>query len=602
MAIYHNSSKIISRSSGRSAVGSSAYRSGEKLYNEYDDIKHDYSKKSGIAYSEVMIPNNAKEEFKNREILWNAVEKIENAKNSQLAREVEVALPREFDRQEQIQLVRKYVKDNFVENGMCADINIHDKGDGNPHAHIMLTMRPIKENGEWGAKAKKEYILNENGEKIKLKSGQYKSKKIETTNWNTKEFLQSYREDWANKINEKLKEKGINERVDHRSYEEQGIEKVPTKHEGYVARAIDKRGEFSDRVNINREIKKDNQQIEIIKYKQTELFNERKGIKQDNWFINLHETTEKLKKAIPNAKEKDLVLVIEHIKKLDGAVKENTKISYNENRFYSVKGKEVPYMQYHLSKYERDREYLVRVIENNLRENKRIIEANKSAETTTDNKPLTNIQRIAQELKNKRKEYINVYKQLEENKKPYMRPQVNSIYRNQIEQIKRYEDNIKRCNESISINQKEKEGLGIFKFKEKKELDNDIQRLENLKAENVENLKQLGVKDLSKVDEVIKEKQSKVLAEGQKIKDFDNKNRELENLKVQIKREYKEIENKIPAELREEVKNIIDQDKSEPKEYIEKQAVGELSSEPKHNTNSKELSKNKSKINRDFER
>jgi hypothetical protein len=86
MAIYHNSSKIISRSSGRSAVGSSAYRSGEKLYNEYDDIQHDYSKKLGIAYSEIMIPEQAKAEFKNREVLWNAVEKIENAKNSQLAR------------------------------------------------------------------------------------------------------------------------------------------------------------------------------------------------------------------------------------------------------------------------------------------------------------------------------------------------------------------------------------------------------------------------------------------------------------------------------------------------------------------------------------
>jgi hypothetical protein len=482
---------------------------------------------------------------------------------------------------------------------MCADINIHDKGDGNPHAHIMLTMRPIKENGEWGAKAKKEYILDENGEKIKLKSGQYKSKKIETTNWNTKEFLQSYREDWANKINEKLKEKGINERVDHRSYEEQGIEKVPTKHEGYVARAIDKRGEFSDRVNINREIKKDNQQIELIKNQQVKLFKERQGIKQDNWFNNLHENTDNIRKAIPKLKEKDLVLLRENIKKLDGAVKENTKSNYNENRFYKIDNKQVPYMQYHLSKYEHDKEYLLKAIENNLRENKRILEANKSVETTIDNKPLSNAQRIAQELENKRKSYINVYKQLEENKKPHMRPQVNSIYRTQVEQIKRYEDNINRCNESISINQKEKESLGIFKFKEKKEIDSNIQRLENLKAENLENLKQLGVNDLSKVGEVIKEKQSKVLAEGQKVKDFDNKNRELEALKVKLKKEYKEIENKIPAELKAEVKNIIDQEKNEPKDYIEKQADRELHAEPRNNINTKELNKNRHK-NRDM--
>lgn len=261
MALYHNSTKIISRSSGRSAVGASAYRSGEKIYNEYDGIDHDFSRKQGVVYSEVMLPQQAKEEFKNRATLWNEVEKIEKAKNSQLAREVEVALPKELSRAEQIQLVRSYVQDNYVKNGMCADVNIHDKEDGNPHAHIMLTVRPIESNGEWGAKSKKEYLLDENGQKIKLKSGQYKSKKIETTNWNSKEFLQSYREDWANKINQKLKEVGINQRVDHRSYEEQGIEKVPTIHEGATARKMEQRGKVSDRMEINRKIKEINEKI-----------------------------------------------------------------------------------------------------------------------------------------------------------------------------------------------------------------------------------------------------------------------------------------------------------------------------------------------------
>lgn len=261
MALYHNSTKIISRSSGRSAVGASAYRSGEKIYNEYDGIDHDFSRKQGVVYSEVMLPQQAKEEFKNRATLWNEVEKIEKAKNSQLAREVEVALPKELSRAEQIQLVKSYVQDNYVKNGMCADVNIHDKGDGNPHAHIMLTVRPIESNGEWGAKSKKEYLLDENGQKIKLKSGQYKSKKIEITNWNSKEFLQSYREDWANKINQKLKEVGINQRVDHRSYEEQGIEKVPTIHEGATARKMEQRGKVSDRMEINRKIKEINEKI-----------------------------------------------------------------------------------------------------------------------------------------------------------------------------------------------------------------------------------------------------------------------------------------------------------------------------------------------------
>lgn len=264
MAIYHNSTKIISRGNGRSAISSASYRSAEKIKSEYDNQTYDFTRKTGVVYSEIMLPPQAKEEFKNRAFLWNEVEKIEGSKNSQLAREVEVALPKELNKEEQIHLVRNYVKDNFVNNGMCADVNIHDKGDGNPHAHIMLTMRPIKENGEWGAKAKKEYILDKNGEKIKLKSGQYKSKKIETTNWNTKEFLQSYRKDWADKINEKLKEKGINERVDHRSYKEQGIEKAPTIHEGYIARKMEKRGEVSNRMEINREIKEQNNKLDEI--------------------------------------------------------------------------------------------------------------------------------------------------------------------------------------------------------------------------------------------------------------------------------------------------------------------------------------------------
>ena len=261
MAIYHNSTKIISRSSGRSAIGARAYRSGEKMMNEYDGIEHDYSRKKGVVYSEILLPLQAKEELKSRAVLWNEVEKIEKSKNSQLAREVEVALPKELNRDEQIQLIKSYVQDNFVNKGMCADINMHDKGDGNPHVHVMLTMRPINENGEWGAKAKKEYILDKSGKKIKLKSGQYKSKKIETTEWNTKEFLQSYREDWAKKINDKLKELGIKERVDHRSYKEQGSEKIPSIHEGATARKIEKRGKVSDRIEINRQIKAINEKI-----------------------------------------------------------------------------------------------------------------------------------------------------------------------------------------------------------------------------------------------------------------------------------------------------------------------------------------------------
>lgn len=312
----------MSRSKGKSAVGASAYRSGEKLENKYDGMVHDYTKKQGVVFSEIMLPPQAKEEFKNREVLWNEVEKIENSKNSQLAREVEVSLPNEFNRNEHIELVKEYVQDNFIKNGMCADINIHDKGDGNPHAHIMLTMRPIEQNGEWGAKAKKEYLLDENGEKIKLKSGQYKSRKIDTTNWNSKEFLQSYREDWAKKINKKLKEKGINESVDHRSYKEQGFEKIPTKHEGYIARKIEKRGHVSDRIQMNREIKSINQKIDKvnnISARARKLNNIEKTIdKFDNRILELNDKRSKL--GIFKIKEKK-----ELDREIDGAIKSKSE-------------------------------------------------------------------------------------------------------------------------------------------------------------------------------------------------------------------------------------------------------------------------------------
>lgn len=297
MAIYHCSAKVISRNKGRTAVGASAYRSGEKITNEYDGITHDYTRKTGVVYSEVMLCENAPEKFKDRKVLWNEVEKIEKSKDSQLSREIEVALPKELNRSEQIKLIREYTRDNFVNKGMCADINIHDKNDGNPHAHIMVTMRAIKENGSWNSKQEKLYLLRKEGEKdiyanstlakqkienegySKVKSGKrYKTKSVDLTDWNTKEFLQSFRKDWEVKINKKLKEKGIEERVDCRSYEERGIEKIPTIHEGYTARQMQKKGKESDRVKINHDIKSANKEIKNINDQITKEKNEYKKI------------------------------------------------------------------------------------------------------------------------------------------------------------------------------------------------------------------------------------------------------------------------------------------------------------------------------------
>ena len=264
MAIYHLSIKIISRGKGKSAVAASAYRSGEKIKNEYDGVVHDFTRKGGIAHTEILLPQNAPEEFSNRSVLWNSVEKIEKSKNSQLAREIEIALPKELSREKQINLVREYVKENFVKIGMCADIALHDKNDGNPHAHILLTMRPLNEDTTWGAKSKKEYILDENGEKVKLKNGNYKTRKINTTDWNEQDKAEHWRKAWADITNKYLEENSIQEKVDHRSFQRQGIEQIPTIHLGVSASQMEKKGIATDRGNINREIRHQNKILREI--------------------------------------------------------------------------------------------------------------------------------------------------------------------------------------------------------------------------------------------------------------------------------------------------------------------------------------------------
>ena len=273
MAIYHLCIKIISRGKGKSAVAASAYRSGEKIKNEYDGIVHDFTRKGGIAHTEILLPQNAPQEFANRSVLWNSVEKKEKSKNSQLAREIEIALPKELDREKQIELVRNYVKENFVDVGMCADIAIHDKNDGNPHAHILLTMRPLNEDKTWGAKSKKEYILDENGEKVKLKNGNYKTRKINTVDWNEQDKAEHWRKAWADIINKCLEENSIQDKVDHRSYQRQGIEQISTIHLGVSATQMEKKGIATDRGNINREIRKQNRILQEIKLRIKALLN-----------------------------------------------------------------------------------------------------------------------------------------------------------------------------------------------------------------------------------------------------------------------------------------------------------------------------------------
>ena len=164
MAIYHMQAKVVSRGSGRSAVAASAYMSCSRMYNDYDGIQHDYTRKHGLIYQEVLLPPMASPEWKDREQLWNAVEAAEKTKDSRLAREFVVALPVELDKDSNISLLKDFIQKNFVDMGMCADFAIHDTDGHNPHAHILLTVRPLNENGTWQYKTEKEYLCIKNGE------------------------------------------------------------------------------------------------------------------------------------------------------------------------------------------------------------------------------------------------------------------------------------------------------------------------------------------------------------------------------------------------------------------------------------------------------
>ena len=270
MAIYHWNIGIVSRGKGKSAVAA-AYRSGEKLTNEWDGMTHDYTRKGGVVHTEIMLPPHAPPSFSDRSTLWNSVELYEKAGNAQLAREIDAALPIELSREEQIRLVRKYCSSQFVSRGMCVDFAIHDTDSGNPHCHIMLTMRPLDERGAWAAKSKKEYDLDENGERIRLPSGRYKTHKVDLTGWNSQENALVWRKAWADISNDYLERAGSPERIDHRSNAERGIDEIPTVHMGVAACQMEKKGVATEKGELNRNIQKANRLIREIRAQVSKL-------------------------------------------------------------------------------------------------------------------------------------------------------------------------------------------------------------------------------------------------------------------------------------------------------------------------------------------
>ena len=310
MAIYHLEAKVVSRGAGRSAVAASAYLSCSRLYNDYDGIQHDYTKKQGLVWQKVFLPEYAPQEWQDRKKLWNAVEKVETAKDSRLAREFVVALPIELSREEQIELLQEFIQEQFLSDGMCADAAIHDTDGHNPHAHILLTVRPLDERGKWQYETEKEYLCMKNGEERGFTAAEFKAAQTDgwekqyqykvgkkkvymapsaaeaqglvradkhpkstrygrqnpiSERWNSEEPLAAWRAAWADVSNRYLERAGREERIDHRSNAARGLDEIPTIHEGVTAQALERKGIISDRCEINRQIKADNALLRELK-------------------------------------------------------------------------------------------------------------------------------------------------------------------------------------------------------------------------------------------------------------------------------------------------------------------------------------------------
>ena len=294
MPCPHFDVKIIQRSKRQSAVASAAYQSGERLFSEYDQKQKYYSHKSEIVHTEIMLPPHAPPEYADRNTLWNAAEAIEKQWNSQLARRFVLAIPRELPRSQYADLIRDYCREFFVSKGMIADFAIHDKGDGNPHAHILLTMRAMDETGKWLPKSRKVYDLDENGERIRLASGRWKSHKEDTVDWNDQKYAEIWRQGWADTANRYLEAIGSPERLDLRSYARQGIDKIPTVHMGPAVSQMEKRGIQTNIGNLNRDITAANRLMQSIR----QMVRHLKG-----WIADLKEKKAALLEALEQAKE-----------------------------------------------------------------------------------------------------------------------------------------------------------------------------------------------------------------------------------------------------------------------------------------------------------
>ena len=310
MAIYHLEAKVVSRGVGRSAVAAAAYMSCSQILNDYDGVLHDYTRKRGLVWQQVFLPLHAPQTWQDRCVLWNTVEEAEKSKDSRLAREFVVALPVELSCDQWQQLLTEFIQKTLVADGMCADAAIHNTDGQNPHAHILLTVRPLDAQGKWQHKTEKEYVCVKNGEERGFTAAEFKAAQADgwekqypyqvgkkkvylapteaqkhgyervskypkstkygrqnpiTERWNSEEQLVLWRQAWAEVTNRHLEQAGHTERIDHRSHAERGLEEQPTVHEGVTARTLERMGVVSDRCELNRQIKADNALLRELK-------------------------------------------------------------------------------------------------------------------------------------------------------------------------------------------------------------------------------------------------------------------------------------------------------------------------------------------------
>ena len=285
----HFSISITSRGKNQSAMAGASYYLGQKLYSEYEhEWKYPHSDPKRVRYTEVMLPPNAPPEYADRQTLWNAVDAAEKSNKAQTARRFTITLPRELTFEQNLSLIREYCAKQFVDKGMICDLYYHDSGNGNPHVHLMLTMRAMDEQGRWLPKTKTAYVLDENGERVRGDNGNWLRERMDTVDWNDQKYAEIWRHEWEIAQNNALEVAGRTERIDMRSYERQGITDLePQIHLGPEAAALERKGIPTTRGEHNRTIKHVNTLIRGLQKAIANLAEWLRGIKET---LSRHET------------------------------------------------------------------------------------------------------------------------------------------------------------------------------------------------------------------------------------------------------------------------------------------------------------------------